>query len=89
MLSEKGYRVTGSDAHIYPLMSTYLREIGIELFEGFAPENLQTRPDLIVVGNAISRGNPELEAALDAAIPYTSLPSFCAIYLFGVSGLLS
>lgn len=74
MLSEKGYRVTGSDAHIYPPMSTYLREIGIELFEGFAPENLQTRPDLIVVGNAISRGNPELEAALDAAIPYTSLP---------------
>ena len=74
MLSEKGYRVTGSDAHIYPPMSTYLREIGIELFEGFTPENLQTRPDLIVVGNAISRGNPELEAALDAAIPYTSLP---------------
>ena len=74
MLSEKGYRVTGSDAHIYPPMSTYLQEIGIKLFEGFAPENLQNKPDLIVVGNAISRGNPELEAALDAAIPYTSLP---------------
>ena len=82
MLSEKGYRVTGSDAHIYPPMSTYLRKIGIELFEGFAPENLQTRPDLIVVGNAISRGNPELEAALDAAIPYTSLPEGFARFIY-------
>tara|TARA_Y100001978_G_scaffold71676_1_gene64418 strand:+ start:4734 stop:6158 length:1425 start_codon:yes stop_codon:yes gene_type:complete len=74
MLSEKGYLVTGSDTHIYPPMSTYLQEIGIELFEGFVPENLHNKPDLIVVGNAISRGNLELEAALNAAIPYTSLP---------------
>ncbi len=74
ILREKGFRVTGSDAQIYPPISTYLQEIGIELFEGFTPDNLCERPDLVVVGNAVSRGNPELEAALNARIPYTSLP---------------
>ncbi len=74
MLREKGYRVTGSDTHVYPPMSTYLQQVGIELFEGFSPDNLRDVPDLVVVGNAVSRGNPELEAALDLHIPYTSLP---------------
>ncbi len=74
MLREKGYRVTGSDTHVYPPMSTYLQQVGIELYEGFSPDNLRDAPDLIVVGNAVSRGNPELEAALDQHIPYTSLP---------------
>ncbi len=73
-LAERGYRVTGSDANAYPPMSTFLRERGIEAAPGYRPENLPPHPDLVVVGNAISRGNPELEAALDARCRYLSLP---------------
>ena len=74
MLKERGYTVTGSDANVYPPASTLLSSLGIPWKEGFRAENLQPAPDLIVVGNAISRGNPELEAALDARIPYWSMP---------------
>jgi len=74
MLRERGYRVTGSDSHIYPPMSTFLRDLGIEIQEGFAAEHLDERPDLVVVGNAVSRGNPEVEATLNRRIPYLSLP---------------
>lgn len=74
MLKERGYIVTGSDANVYPPASTLLSSLAIPWKEGFRPENLQPAPDLIVVGNAISRGNPELEAALDARIPYWSMP---------------
>ncbi|GAB4246582.1 MAG: UDP-N-acetylmuramate:L-alanyl-gamma-D-glutamyl-me so-diaminopimelate ligase [Candidatus Methylacidiphilales bacterium] len=74
MLHDQGYRVTGSDAKVYPPMSDFLRAKGIPMFEGFQEENLEPAPDLVIVGNAISRGNPELEAALDRRLYYLSLP---------------
>ena len=74
MLKSRGYRVTGSDRNVYPPLSDFLRAEGIRLFEGFDPGNIDPAPDLVVVGNAVSRGNPELEAVLDAGLPYTSLP---------------
>ena len=74
MLKERGYSVTGSDANVYPPASTLLSSLGIPWQEGFRAGNLKPMPDLIVVGNAISRGNAELEAALDARIPYWSMP---------------
>ncbi len=69
-----GYKVTGSDAKVYPPMSTFLEKRGIKLTEGYRAENLPTDADLIVVGNAISRGNSELEAVLNRKLPYISLP---------------
>jgi len=74
MLRERGFRVTGSDAAAYPPMSDYLASLGIGLAQPFAVENLEPRPDLVVVGNAISRGNVELEHVLDRRIPFVSLP---------------
>ncbi len=74
MLKQRGFRVTGSDAAAYPPMSEFLRSLEIPLSQPFAVENLQPRPDLIVVGNAISRGNVELEHALDERIAFCSLP---------------
>lgn len=74
MLKERGYTVTGSDTNVYPPASTLLSSLHISWNEGFRAENLTPPPDLIVVGNAISRGNVELEAALDAKIPYWSMP---------------
>ena len=73
-LQEQGYRVTGSDANVYPPMSTYLEQRGIILKSGFAPSNLPDDTDLIVVGNAISRGNVELEEVLNRKLYYLSLP---------------
>jgi len=72
LATEMGYRVSGSDKAFYPPMSEQLAEIGLEIFEGFAASNLDSRPDLVIVGNAVSRGNPEVEALLDAGLPYTS-----------------
>ena len=74
MLRERGYRVTGSDAAAYPPMSTFLEALGIPVAQPFAEANLNPRPDLIVVGNALSRGNVELERVLDERIPLCSLP---------------
>jgi UDP-N-acetylmuramate: L-alanyl-gamma-D-glutamyl-meso-diaminopimelate ligase len=74
MLKQRGFRVTGSDAAAYPPMSDFLAEIGIPVAQPFDARNLEPRPDLIVVGNAISRGNVELEQALDQRIPFCSLP---------------
>ena len=74
MLKQCGYRVTGSDAAAYPPMSTFLESLGIPVKQPFSEENLEPRPDLVVVGNAISRGNPELERVLDNRIPFCSLP---------------
>jgi UDP-N-acetylmuramate: L-alanyl-gamma-D-glutamyl-meso-diaminopimelate ligase len=74
MLAERGVRVTGSDAAAYPPMSDFLASLGIPVAQPFAEANLQPRPDLVVVGNAISRGNPELERALDQRIPFCSMP---------------
>jgi UDP-N-acetylmuramate: L-alanyl-gamma-D-glutamyl-meso-diaminopimelate ligase len=74
MLKERGHRVTGSDAAAYPPMSTFLESLAIPLAQPFAEANLSPWPDLIVVGNAISRGNAELEYVLDERIPFCSLP---------------
>lgn len=75
LLRAAGHRVTGSDENVYPPMSDQLREMGIEYAVGYRPENLDPAPDRVIVGNAISRGNPELEAVLDRRIPYTSAAS--------------
>jgi UDP-N-acetylmuramate: L-alanyl-gamma-D-glutamyl-meso-diaminopimelate ligase len=74
MLQERGFRVTGSDAASYPPMSTFLDSLGIPVAQPFAEANLIPRPDLVVVGNALSRGNVELERVLDERIPFCSLP---------------
>src|SRR5271167_1782261 len=74
MLQERGFRVTGSDAASYPPMSTFLESLGITVAQPFAEANLEPRPDLVVVGNALSRGNVELERVLDERIPFCSLP---------------
>ncbi len=74
MLQQRGFRVTGSDAAAYPPMSDFLASLGVPVAQPFAVQNLQPQPDLIVVGNAISRGNPELEHVLDQRIPFCSLP---------------
>ena len=75
---EAGHRVTGCDANVYPPMSDQLRALGIDLIEGFAPEQMALKPDLYVVGNVVSRGNPLMEAILDAGAPYTSGPQWLA-----------
>jgi UDP-N-acetylmuramate: L-alanyl-gamma-D-glutamyl-meso-diaminopimelate ligase len=72
LLRSAGHTVTGSDENVYPPMSTQLQELGIPYTEGYGPRNLEPRPDVVVVGNAISRGNPELEAVLDGRLYYTS-----------------
>jgi UDP-N-acetylmuramate: L-alanyl-gamma-D-glutamyl-meso-diaminopimelate ligase len=74
MLKQRGFRVTGSDAAAYPPMSDFLAELGIPVAQPFDARNLEPRPDLVVVGNAISRGNVELEQVLDQRIPFCSLP---------------
>jgi UDP-N-acetylmuramate: L-alanyl-gamma-D-glutamyl-meso-diaminopimelate ligase len=74
MLKQRGFRVTGSDAAAYPPMSDFLAELGIPVAQPFDPRNLEPRPDLVVVGNAMSRGNLELEQVLDQRIPFCSLP---------------
>ena len=73
-MQEKGIKVTGSDANVYPPMSTFLAERKIEVISGFAEQNLGHKPDLVVIGNAISRGNPEAEYVLDHKLRYCSLP---------------
>jgi UDP-N-acetylmuramate: L-alanyl-gamma-D-glutamyl-meso-diaminopimelate ligase len=73
MLRAQGHRVSGSDTAAYPPMSDQLREMGIAIMEPYSEQNLDPRPDLVVVGNAISRGNPELERVLDERIPMTSM----------------
>ncbi len=72
LLRAAGHRVTGSDAGVYPPMSDLLDRLGIRYRDGYAPGNLDPVPDVVVVGNAISRGNPELEHVLDARLNYTS-----------------
>lgn len=75
---EAGHRVTGCDAAVYPPMSDQLRALGIELIEGFGADQLALKPDVFVVGNVVTRGNPLMEAVLDAGVPYTSGPQWLA-----------
>jgi UDP-N-acetylmuramate: L-alanyl-gamma-D-glutamyl-meso-diaminopimelate ligase len=74
MLGEQGYRVTGSDSGVYPPASTLLENLGISFFHTFDAAHLEPAPELVVVGNIIARGNPELEEVLDRKIPYRSMP---------------
>ena len=81
LAKELGHRVTGSDANVYPPMSTQLEQAGIELIQGYDPIYLQpphmpTPPDLVIIGNAMSRGNPSVEYVLDRGIAYTSGPQW-------------
>lgn len=71
-----GHRVTGSDANVYPPMSTQLEQEGIALIEGFDPAQLEPVPDVVIIGNAMSRGNPCVEAVLDRGLNYTSGPQW-------------
>jgi UDP-N-acetylmuramate: L-alanyl-gamma-D-glutamyl-meso-diaminopimelate ligase len=73
-MQERGFRVTGSDQNVYPPMSTFLAERGIEVRSGYAEANLSPTPDMVVVGNAVSRGNAEVEAVLERKLRYCSLP---------------
>jgi UDP-N-acetylmuramate: L-alanyl-gamma-D-glutamyl-meso-diaminopimelate ligase len=73
-----GHKVTGCDANVYPPMSDQLRSAGVDLIEGFDTGQLALQPDVFVVGNAISRGNPLLEAILDQGLPYVSGPQWLA-----------
>lgn len=74
MLKERGYRVTGSDQSVYPPMSDFLAQAGISVMQGYKADNLTPAPDLVIVGNAVSRTNPEAAALLESAIPYMSFP---------------
>jgi UDP-N-acetylmuramate: L-alanyl-gamma-D-glutamyl-meso-diaminopimelate ligase len=74
MMKDSGFEVSGADDGVYPPMSEFLAEKGIRACRGFSIENLRPEPDLVVVGNALSRGNPEIEYILNFKVPYTSLP---------------
>ena len=75
---EAGHRVTGCDANVYPPMSDQLRALGIELVEGWSAEQMALQPDIFVIGNVVTRGNPLFEAVLDAGARYTSGPQWLA-----------
>ena len=73
-----GHTVTGCDTNVYPPMSDQLRALGIELIEGFDPAQLDLKPDVFVIGNVVTRGNPLMEAILDGGLPYISGPQWLA-----------
>ncbi|MGM0382534.1 MAG: UDP-N-acetylmuramate:L-alanyl-gamma-D-glutamyl-meso-diaminopimelate ligase [Thermodesulfobacteriota bacterium] len=84
MLQEKGYAITGSDHNIYPPISTFLDRLSIPVKKGYSPQNLYPKPDLVIVGNAITRNNPESEKLLKLNIPYLSMPQ--ALKKFAMKG---
>ncbi|MHB8482445.1 MAG: UDP-N-acetylmuramate:L-alanyl-gamma-D-glutamyl-meso-diaminopimelate ligase [Nitrospiria bacterium] len=82
MLKASGYRVTGSDEHIYPPMSAVLKDQGIECRNGFSENNIDSDVDLVIIGNAVSRPNPEVQAVLSKQLPYLSFPqALCQFFL--------
>ncbi len=83
LLQSQGFRVTGSDQSVYPPMSIYLEGLGIQVLSGYREEHLRERPDLVVVGNAVSRNNPEVQALLRLGIPYISFPQALGRFLIG------
>ena len=83
LLLSQGYRVTGSDQNVYPPMSSYLAGMGIDVLPGYREEHLHEHPDLVVVGNAVSRNNPEVEELLRLGIPYLSFPQALGRFLIG------
>src|SRR5687767_14717267 len=72
LLKEMGYNVRGSDQNVYPPMSTQLEKLGIRLYQGYDPKNLEPRPDKVIVGNVMSRTHSEVQALLASDIPYMS-----------------
>jgi len=84
MLQEKGYTITGSDHNIYPPISTFLESLPIAVKKGYSPSNLHPTPDLVIVGNVITRNNPESEELLKLDIPYLSMPQ--ALKKFAMEG---
>ena len=85
----RGARVTGCDANVYPPMSTQLAAAGVELIEGYDAAQLELKPDVYVIGNAVSRGNPLLEAILDAGLGYTSGPQWLAEHVLAGKWVLA
>ena len=81
LAKQLGYKVTGSDANVYPPMSTQLEQQGIELIEGYDPSQLDPAPDMVIVGNAMSRGNPCVEYMLNRKLAYTSGPQWLSTHL--------
>jgi UDP-N-acetylmuramate: L-alanyl-gamma-D-glutamyl-meso-diaminopimelate ligase len=86
---ELGHRVTGSDANVYPPMSTQLEAAGIALSQGYDAAHLQPAPDVVVVGNAMTRGVPAVEYMLDEGLPYVSGPQWLAEHLLGARHVLA
>jgi UDP-N-acetylmuramate: L-alanyl-gamma-D-glutamyl-meso-diaminopimelate ligase len=84
-----GHRVTGSDQNVYPPMSDQLAALGIELIQGYDPAQLELKPDVVVIGNVMSRGNPLIEALLDSGIPYTSGPQWLAEHVLSSRWVLA
>ena len=78
LAQQLGWRVSGSDMHLYPPMSDQLRDDGVAVMEGYSPAHLDPAPDLVVIGNVLSRGNAAVEYVLDRRLPYTSGPGFLA-----------
>jgi UDP-N-acetylmuramate: L-alanyl-gamma-D-glutamyl-meso-diaminopimelate ligase len=89
LAKEAGHRVTGCDANVYPPMSTQLEAQGIELIEGFDPSQLDLQPDLYVIGNVVSRGNPLMEAILDRGLPYVSGPQWIGEHILNGKWVLA
>jgi len=83
MLKDLGYAVTGSDANVYPPMSTFLINKGVSIFESFNKTHLDDAPDLVVVGNAVRKDNPEAVAAMDMGLPYCSMPQALNHFVVG------
>ncbi|MCI5123939.1 MAG: UDP-N-acetylmuramate:L-alanyl-gamma-D-glutamyl-meso-diaminopimelate ligase [Candidatus Electrothrix sp. AR5] len=83
MLKESGYRVTGSDQNVYPPMSDFLAQAGIEVMQGYVPENLEPRPDLVIVGNVIQAVFPEAQRLAELSIPYLSMPQALGHFFLG------
>ncbi len=83
ILKERGFRVSGSDEHTYPPMSTFLERLGIAVMNGYQPEHLEPRPDLVVIGNVIRADNPEAQAVLSRGLPYLSMPAALNRFLVG------
>ena len=86
---QSGYRVSGSDQQVYPPMSTQLQEQGIELQEGYRAENVASKPDLVIIGNALSRGNPEVEAVLNLGLRYISGAQWLAEHVLHTKWVLA
>ncbi len=84
-----GHEVSGSDANVYPPMSTQLAEQGIELMNGYDPAHLQPAPDLVIIGNAMSRGNPEVEYVLNNKLSYISGPQWLSEHILQTRHVLA